>query len=36
LTDEDLDPRIRDAEKSLIASFARGVLKDKAAVCVAI
>jgi hypothetical protein len=34
--DEDLDPWIRDAEKSLIASFARGVLKDKAAVRAAI
>ena len=34
--DEDLDPWIRDAEKSLIASFARGVLKDMAAVRAAI
>jgi transposase len=34
--DEDLDPWIRDAEKSLIASFARGIMKDKAAVRAAI
>lgn len=30
--DDDLDPWIRDAEQTLIASFARGILKDKAAV----
>jgi transposase len=34
--DDDLDPWIRDAEKSLIASFVRGVLKDNAAVRAAI
>lgn len=34
--DDDLDPWTRDAEKSLIASFGRGILQDKAAVRAAI
>ena len=32
----DVDPWIATASGSLIASFARGVIKDKAAVCAAI
>ena len=32
----DIDPWIATASRSLIASFARGVIKDKAAVCAAI
>ena len=34
--DQDLDAWISDAEKSLMASFARGILKDRAAVRAAI
>jgi transposase len=32
----DIDPCIATASRSLIASFARGIIKDKAAVCAAI